>query len=83
MLRIIFVFFVLILGFQCAKKPYQPNYNTRQTHNETVKSRTRMVQKHADWEIRRSNLQRKRARKDRVARHMNKKAEKYSKKLVK
>ncbi len=83
MLRILFIFLVLILGLQCSQRPYQPNYNQETSHNNTVKTRNKIVQKQADHEIRRSNLQRKRARKTRKAKQLNKKADKYSKKLVK
>ena len=83
MLRILFIFLLSILGFQCSQRPYQPNYNKQTSHNNTIKTRNKIVQDHANDEIRRSNLQRKRARKTRDAKHQNKKATKYSKKLVK
>ena len=83
MLRILFIFLLSILGLQCSQRPYQPNYNQQTNHNNTVKTRNKIVQKQADDEIRRSNLQRKRARKTREAKHQTKKATKYSKKLVK
>jgi hypothetical protein len=83
MLRILFIFLLSILGFQCSQRPYQPNYNQQTSHNNTVKTRNKIVQKQADDEIRRSNLQRKRARKTKEAKKQTKKANKYSKKLVK
>lgn len=83
MLRILFILLLSIFGLQCTPKPYQPNYNTQKSHNNTMKERKAIVTKQAEREIRRSNLQRKRARKKRSARHLEKKANKYNKKLVK
>ena len=83
MIRILFIFLLSILGLQCSQRPYQPNYNQQTSHNNTIKTRNKIVQKQANTEIRRSNLQRKRARKTKEAKHQNKKANKYSKKLVK
>lgn len=83
MLRLLFILILVIVGLRCSKRPYQPNYNNHVSHNDVVKSRDKIVLKQAEREIRRSNLQRKRARKERSARHLNKKANKYSRKLVK
>ncbi len=82
MLRILFILLISILGMQCTPRPYQPNYNKHVSHNDVVKSRAKMVQKQANREIKRSNLQRKRARKDRSLKHIGKKAKRHSKKLV-
>ncbi len=82
-LRILSLLLLLFLGIQCASRPYRPNYNEHTSHNDIVKSRNRIVQNHADDEIRRSNLQRKRGRKDRQAKKTQRKAAKYSKKLIK
>ena len=71
-----------MLGIRCAPKPYQPNYNREVSHNSVIAVRNSMVQKQADKEIRRMNLQRKKARKRMAAKHKSKKAEKDSKKLV-
>jgi uncharacterized protein YlxW (UPF0749 family) len=81
--RILFIFFLAILGFNCSHKPYQPNYNQQTSHNNTIKSRSAIIDRQSRQEIRRSNLQRKRARKDRKVKKLNKKANKYSRKLVK
>lgn len=83
MLRILFILLLSILGLQCSNRPYQPNYNQQKDHNNTVKARGKIVQDQANKEIRRSNLQRKRARKTRQAKHQTKKSNKFSKKLVK
>ena len=82
MKRILFIFLLLMLGMRCAPKPYQPNYNREVSHNRVVATRNSMVQKQADKEIRRMNLQRKKARKRMAAKHKSKKAEKNSKKLI-
>ena len=62
MKRILFIFLFLMLGIRCAPKPYQPNYNREVSHNSVIAVRNSMVQKQADKEIRRMNLQRKKAR---------------------
>lgn len=82
MLRILYILLVLILCMQCTPKPYQPNYNKDISHNDVMKNRGSMIQRHADREINRYNKQRKKARKKHSAKRLNKKAEKYSKKLV-
>lgn len=82
MLRILFIFLILILGLQCTPKPYQPNYNKDISHNDVVRNRNAIVQKQANREIKRSNDQRRKARKKRATRRLSRKAEKYSKKLV-
>lgn len=82
MLRILYIFLVMILCTQCNPKPYQPNYNRDVSHNDVVKNRNAMVQRQADREIKRANKQRKQARKKHSAKRLQRKAEKYSKKLV-
>ncbi len=82
MKRILFIFLFLMLGIRCGPKPYQPNYNREVSHNSVIAARNTMVQKQADGEIRRMNLQRKKARKRMAAKHKSKKAEKNSKKLI-
>ena len=82
MLRILYIFLIMILCMQCNPKPYQPNYNKDISHNDVVKNRNAMVQRQAEREIKRANKQRKKERKKHSAKKLQKKAEKYSKKLV-
>ena len=82
MLRILYIFLIVILCAQCSPKPYQPNYNKDVSHNDVMKNRNAIVQKQANREIKRVNKQRKQARKQHSSKRLNRKAEKYSKKLV-
>jgi hypothetical protein len=83
MIRILFLCLISLVLLCCAHRPYQPNYNKDVSHNDVIKNRQAMIQKQADGEIKRLNKQRKKERKRRSAKHLNKKADKYSKKLVK
>jgi len=82
MLRFLFIFLISILGFQCAKKPYQPNYNGKTSHNNTVKTRNQIVQREANSQIKAANKLRKNSRKARSAKSLNKQSKKDSKKLI-
>ena len=82
MLRILFIFFLLILTFGCGNKPYQPNYNTGTNHNNEMSTRNEMMQKRGESEINRMNKQRRKARKKSAAKHLARKSNRNQKKFI-